>query len=50
MDHSAAAFSLGPGLLEVTIFGGCPEWLRHANEADNAQVADTTVLRFGEYN
>ena len=24
--HSAAAFRLSPGMTEVIIFGGCPEW------------------------
>ena len=48
-DHSAAAFSLGPGLTEVTIFGGCPEWPSNLkSEADLPQMANITVLRFGE--
>ena len=36
--HSATAVSLGPGLTEVTIFGG---YYRKP-------LANTTVLRFGE--
>ena len=48
-DRSATAFSLSPGLTEVTIFGGCPNvpsnWKSHA---DIPQIANTTVLRFGE--
>ena len=48
-DHSAAAFSLSPGLTEVTIFGGCPEWPSNSkSEADLPLMANTTVLRFGE--
>ena len=48
-DHSAAAFSLSPGLTEVTIFGGCPEYPSNFKSyADLPQVANTTVLRFGE--
>ena len=44
--HSAAAFSLSPGLTEITIFGGC---LQNAeSDADLSQVANTTVLRFGK--
>ena len=47
--HSAAAFSLSPGLTEVTIFGGCPEWpSTYKSDADLQHMANTTVLRFGE--
>ena len=47
--HSAAAFSLSPGLTEVTLFGGCPEWPSNVKtDADVPQIAETTVLRFGE--
>ena len=45
--HSAAAFHLSPGMTEVTIFGGCPEWPK--GDADFSPTANTTVLRFGEY-
>ena len=38
--HSATVFSLSPGLTEVIIFGGVDE--------DNEDLANTTVLRFGE--
>ena len=38
--HSAAAFSLAPGVVEVVIFGGLDE--------GRATLANTTVLRFGE--
>ena len=48
--HSAAAFHLSPGITEVTIFGGCPEWpSNYKSPADLSQIANTTVLRFGEY-
>ena len=48
-NHSATAFSLSPGLTEVTIFGGCPNVPRNAkSDAELAQMANTTVLRFGE--
>ena len=47
--HSATAFSLSPGLTEVTIFGGCPNWpSNYKSDADLPQIANTTVLRFGE--
>ena len=48
--HSAAAFRLSPGMTEVTIFGGCPEWpSNYRSFCDLSPVANTTVLRFGEY-
>ena len=48
-DHSATAFSLSPGLTEVTIFGGIPNWpSNYKSSADLPQIANTTVLRFGE--
>ena len=40
--HSATAFSLRPGLTEVTLFGGRPKWR-------DGYHAKTTVLRFGEF-
>ena len=46
-DHSATAFSLSPGLTEVTIFGGCPN-VPSNPYVDLPQIAKTTVLRFGE--
>ena len=39
-NHSATAFSLSLGLTEVIIFGGFDE--------DDTDLANTTVLRFGE--
>ena len=48
--HSAAAFRRGPGMTEVTIFGGCPDWAsNYKSGADLSLIANTTVLRFGEY-
>ena len=38
-QHSAAAISLAPGVVEVTIFGGF---------FGSSTLANTTVLRFGE--
>ena len=43
--HSATALSLSPGLTEVTLFGGTPE----LSDDDVDVLADTTVLRFGEF-
>lgn len=49
-SHSAAAFSLSQGLMETTIFGGCPEWPSGAKfEPDLSCMANTIVLRFSEY-
>ena len=39
--HSLTATSLGPGLTEVLMFGGCLKW-------DGDPIAETTILRFGE--
>ena len=47
--HSATAFSLSPGLTEVTIFGGCPNVSSNfKSKAYLPPIANTTVLRFGE--
>ena len=48
-SHSATAFSLSPGLTEVTIFGGSPNVPSNLkSDADLPLIANTTVLRFGE--
>ena len=48
-SHSASAFTLNPGLTEVILFGGYPEWPKNSKSyADFPQIANTTVLRFGE--
>ena len=49
-DHSATAFNLSPGLTEVTLFGGYSEWPSNPKSLDDVTpIANTTVLRFGEY-
>ena len=49
-SHSATAFSLSPELTEVTLFGGYSEWPSNfKSDADITPIANTTVLRFGEY-
>ena len=49
-DHSATAFSLGPGQTEITLFGGYSEWPSNLKSFDDfTLIANTTVLRFGEY-
>lgn len=45
--HSSDVISL---LTEVTIFGGCAEWPEnYKSDADLPQIANTTVLQFGEF-
>ena len=47
-DHAAAVISLSPGLTEVVMFGGCPEWSPNYSDDETPKIANTTVLRFGE--
>ena len=48
--HSVAAFNISPGLAEVTVFGGCPEWPDNLEAyADLSHMASTTVLQFREF-
>jgi hypothetical protein len=49
--HSSVAFGLSPELTDVTLFGGCPEWPSNYNNnvEDLTQIANTTVLRYGEF-
>ena len=42
--HCAAAFTLGPGIAEVVLFGGSTTY-----PPTSEFIADTTVLRFGKY-
>ena len=45
--HSLTAFSLGPGLTEVTAFGGTAEpWA--GSDEKQPKLADTTLLKFSE--
>ena len=50
MWHTATALSLGPGLTQVTMFGGCPKWEREKSLDTQQKLAKTTVLDFGELN
>ena len=45
--HSLTAFSLGPGLTEVTVFGGSAEPYIGYDEIQ-AKLADTILLQFSE--
>ena len=45
--HTATAFNLSPGVVEVTMCGGCP---KHVPGGDQqlSKLAETTVVRLGE--
>ena len=46
--HSLTAFSLGPGLTEMTVFGGTDKpWT--GSDVTQPKLADTTLLQFSEY-
>ena len=45
--HSVTAFSLGPGLTVVTVFGGTDKSLTGSDETQ-PKLADTTLLQFSE--
>ena len=47
--HTIAAFSLTPGLTEVTMFGGCPKYNPDAPDDQQPKIAETTILRLGEH-
>ena len=47
--HSATVIPHTPTLMEVVLFGGCPEWPQCAKtDADHSQIGNTVVLQFGE--
>ena len=47
--HCAAASTISPGVTEVVMFGGCPEWpKKYKTDNDFKKLSMTTVLRFGE--
>ena len=52
--HSANAINLCSWVTEVTIFGGSPGWpkvtLFERRKTSDDYLADTAVLRFGEFN
>ena len=48
--HSVAAIELAPGLIEVTVFGGCPQFdIRTKGLLGQAKVAETVVMSFGKF-
>ena len=47
--HSATAIALVPGLTEVTIFGGSPQFNPKNSDDDEPKIAETIVMTFGEF-
>lgn len=49
--HSATAFPCAPGLVDVIVFGGCPNICSEVFEdaASYTGIANTTVLRLGKF-
>ena len=45
--HTATAFNLSPGVVEVTMFGGSPKYAP-GNYQQQSKIAETTVVRLGE--
>ena len=48
-SHTATAFSLAPGLTDVTMFGGCHKYKPGVKDNKQPKLAETTVLQFGEF-
>ena len=45
--HSTVAVDLAPGLTEVTVFAGCPQYDPKKTSADYVKLAETVILSFG---
>ena len=46
--HSNTAVFLAPGLIEVTVFGGCPQFDLIRSFEDEPKLAATTIMTFGK--
>ena len=46
--HTATAFNLSPGVVEVTMFGGSPKFVPGGGDQQQSKIAETTVVRLGE--
>ena len=46
--HSVTAISLAPGLIEVTVFGGCPQYDPGRYADEETKLAATAILNFGK--
>ena len=47
VGHSTVAVELAPGLTEVTIFAGCPQFDPKKSFNDQTKLAETVILSFG---
>ena len=45
--HTVSAFTLSPGLVEATMFGGSPKYVP-GKDTKNPKIAQTVVLQLGE--
>ena len=45
--HSSVAIELASGLIEVTFFGGCPQYDRKKLDDDLPKLSGTVVMTFG---
>ena len=46
--HTATAFTLSPGIVEVTMFGGSPKLALGGDIQQHPKITETTVVRLGE--
>ena len=47
--HSTTAITLCPGLVEVIVFGGCPDdYDPERPDEDDPRIAETTIITFSE--
>ena len=47
--HSTVAMELAPGLTEVTVFAGCPQFDPKKTLDDQVKLAETVILSFGTF-
>ena len=45
--HSTIAVDLAPGLTEVIVFAGCPQYDPKKSISDTVKLAKTVILSFG---
>ena len=47
--HSTIAVDLAPGLTEVTVFAGCPQYDPKKSLVDEVKLAETVIMSFGMF-
>ena len=48
-DHCMEAIPICPGVTEVMLFGGCPQWPKNFRSYDDfPHMAETALARFGK--